>query len=179
LTFPSLTTDRIRLRKFAIADISWIGSTCDRPEMAQFIAGLPSPYTEEHARQFVERAERVWADGTSAPFVIESLDGEPLGAVEVTPRVGDPGVANIGYWLRQEARGRGAASDAVRVVSRWALETMGVARLGLFAHVKNEPSQRVAERAGFVREGTLRAWEMTPTGRRDTVAFSLLPTDLR
>ena len=37
---------------------------------------------------------------------------------------------------------------------------------------------RVAERAGFIREGTLRNWYDLRGERRDAVMFSLLPGDL-
>jgi RimJ/RimL family protein N-acetyltransferase len=34
------------------------------------------------------------------------------------------------------------------------------------------------ERAGFTREGMLRGWMATTSGRRDSVMFSLLASDL-
>ncbi len=47
--------------------------------------------------------------------------------------------------------------------------------MGFQAAPENPASQRVAERAGFTREGLLRAWLPTAEGRRDSVLFSLLP----
>ena len=41
----------------------------------------------------------------------------------------DPGLAAVGYWLRPEARGRGAATVAVQVIARRALDELGVQRL--------------------------------------------------
>jgi RimJ/RimL family protein N-acetyltransferase len=90
----------------------------------------------------------------------------------------DRGRAGVGYWLRPEGRGRGAATEALRLVSRWAFEALGIERLNLITDPENTASQRVAERAGFVREGVLRAWHPTRTGRRDSVMFSLLRSDL-
>ena len=89
---------------------------------------------------------------------------------------GDPGLAEVGYWLRREARGHGAATTAVRLVAGWAFGELGIGRLNLQTAPENLASQRVAERAGFTREGLLRAWLPTATGRRDSVMFSLLPT---
>jgi RimJ/RimL family protein N-acetyltransferase len=42
---------------------------------------------------------------------------------------------------------------------------------------ENAASQRVAERAGFTREGLLQAWLPTSAGRRDSVMYSLLSDD--
>jgi RimJ/RimL family protein N-acetyltransferase len=83
----------------------------------------------------------------------------------------------VGYWLRPEARGRGAATIAVRLVARWAFATLGIQRLSLTTAPENVPSRRVAERAGFTAEGLLRSWLPTTRGRRDCLMFSLLPAD--
>lgn len=56
--------------------------------------------------------------------------------------------------------------------------SLGVGRLSLITDPENLASQRVAERAGFRREGLLRAWHPTRSGRRDSVMFSLIPDDL-
>lgn len=69
------------------------------------------------------------------------------------------------------------ATTAVRLVSGWAFEKLGINRLNLITAPENLASQRVAERAGFTREGLLRAWMPTSDGRRDSVMFSLLPDD--
>ena len=85
--------------------------------------------------------------------------------------------AGIGYWLVAEARGRGVATHTVRLLTRWAFEALGMERIELTCGPDNEASQRVAARCGFTREGVLRAHVPFKGGRRDTVLFSLLPTD--
>ena len=79
---------------------------------------------------------------------------------------------------RKEARGRGVATRATKLLSRWALTEADVERLELTTHPENVASQRVAEKAGFTREGVLRAHTAFREGRRDSVLFSLLPSDL-
>ena len=177
--FPRGLSGRvISLRMLLPDDVAWITAACDRPEMARFVPALPSPYSESDAAGYIAFARRAWSDGTSAPFGVESLEGEPLGAVEMTFAPGDPKLAGIGYWLRPEGRGRGAATEAVVLVSRWAFEELAVERVSLITDPANVASQRVAERAGFQREGVLRAWHPTRSGRRDSVMFSLLASDL-
>lgn len=178
IPFPeNLRGPLVALRVFSAEDAQWIHVACDRPEMAQFITGLPSPYTLANAEAFVRYAQKAWELGSSAPFAITASDGQPLGAVEVHFNAADAGHAGVGYWLRPEARGRGAATEAVRLVSAWAFDKLHVDRLSLITDPANEASQRVAERAGYKREGLLRAWHPTPSGRRDSLMFSLLPSD--
>ena len=64
-----------------------------------------------------------------------------------------PGIAQTGYWVAPEARGRGLAGTALVLLSRWALATLPLIRLQLFTDVDNPASMRVAERAGFARGG--------------------------
>jgi RimJ/RimL family protein N-acetyltransferase len=77
-------------------------------------------------------------------------------------------------------RGRGVCTRALRALSRWALSDLQLQRLELVTDPENVASQRVAEKAGFRREGVLRAHLRHPDGRiRDSVIFSLLPGELR
>ena len=146
----------------------------------RWVVDAPQPYAEDDARQFIELADRAWDEGRRAIFAIANAEtASGLGVVDLHLDVrGEPGLASVGYWLRPQARGRGSAARAVRLVSRWALTELGVERLYLTTAPDNVPSQRVAERAGFNREGLLRAHLPTPAGRRDSVIFSLLPGDL-
>jgi RimJ/RimL family protein N-acetyltransferase len=175
---PPLARDGIVLRALAESDAAWIVATCDGEEMARWLPQLPSPYGERDAHEFIRRSRLVWQDGTRAPFVIAEESGEGLGAIELRFLQGDPDAAELGYWLRPEARGRGVMTKAVLLVAGWAFESLGVRRLQLATDPDNLASQRVAERAGFRCEGTLRAWLIARDDRRDAVMYSLLPQDL-
>ena len=159
-----LRGDRILLRRFTDADAPAVRRACDDPESARFLPFLPSPYTEADARAYIAFARRSWLDGSRLPFAI------------VDARTGE--VGSVGYWIGAGARGRGIATEALRLLSRWAVREHGIERLELTTHPENLASQRVAEKAGFHREGVLRAYLRFREGRRDTVMFSLLPSDL-
>nr|WP_238345130.1 GNAT family N-acetyltransferase [Actinopolymorpha cephalotaxi] len=168
----------IVLRQAEAGDAPWITAACSDRELSRYVPSIPYPYSESDARTFIDRAAEDWAQGRAALFVIaQATSGESLGAVALHPSPRDSEVAEVGYWLRREARGRGAATIAVRLVAGWAFGHLGIKRLGLQTHPENSASQRVAHRAGFTREGLLRAWMATPNGRRDSVMFSLLPED--
>jgi [ribosomal protein S5]-alanine N-acetyltransferase len=166
------------LRRPAADDIPWITTACSDRELSRYVPVIPYPYSQSDARAFVQRAVRGWAEGTGATFVIEDAPaGEGAGTIGLHLFPDDTGLAEVGYWLRREARGPGAATTAVRLVSNWAIEELGIQRVNLMTAPGNVASQRVAERAGFTREGLLRAWMPTSDGRRDCVMFSLLAAD--
>jgi RimJ/RimL family protein N-acetyltransferase len=86
----------------------------------------------------------------------------------------------VGYWCAAHERRRGIATRALRLVCRYALDELGLARIELITDVDNVASQGVAQKAGFRREGVLRSHLRHPDGhRRDSVMFSLLPGELR
>ena len=86
--------------------------------------------------------------------------------------------AEIGYGVRGDERGKGYASEALGAVARWALAEGGVQRAWLTANTDNVASVRVAEKAGFRREGTLRRAALDDDGLHDLAVFSLLDDEL-
>jgi RimJ/RimL family protein N-acetyltransferase len=169
---PPLADERIALRAWTRDDVPAIVRCCNDPRVPHFIPVIPVPYTESDAEQFIARG----CDPLELHLAIADADGGAvLGSVGVSIKSHDPAVAEIGYWLAPEARGRGAATRALSLLSRWVLRELPVARLQLTTDVENTASQRVAERGGFVREGILRAWYDRRGERRDAVMFSLVP----
>jgi RimJ/RimL family protein N-acetyltransferase len=175
---PALVAEGIVLRRLVPGDIPWITAACSDRELSQYIPAMPYPYAQSDARTFLEVADRGWAEGSGAAFVIaHAAGGDGLGTIGLHLFADDAGLAAVGYWLRREARRHGAATIAVRLVSGWAFDELGIKRLNLITVPENLASQRVVERAGFAREGILRAWMPIRDGRRDSVMFSLLPDD--
>ena len=149
-------------------------------EIARWLDAVPQPYREAEARAWVEQASSSWDEGASAPFAVaDATTGDLLGSVGFS-WVGDQHVGEIGYWMRRDARGRGLTTRAVRLASQWALRALGCERLQLRADEQNVPSQRVAEKVGFTREGVLRSVHFNARQNRrvDFVMFSLLPAEL-
>jgi RimJ/RimL family protein N-acetyltransferase len=177
---PPLSDGVVTLRPWGEeGDVEAIAAACDEPEIAQFLDEIPSPYTEDDAKEAIAHFRQGWADGSATNFAI-TTDGRPVGSVGVKWVDPDQGIAEVGYWIAAEARGRGLCTRAVRLVSRWVLEDCGGERLQLRADELNPASRKVAENAGFTQEGILRSSRYNPRlGRRvDFVMYSLLPDEL-
>ena len=159
-----------------------LAEACADEEIARWIDSIPHPYTERDARAFLAVSRRGWREGTLAAFAVSRTAGDDiLGGIGIHVIEAEQAVAEIGYWVKREARRQGAATRAVRIASRWALEECEAERLQLRADVRNVASQRVAERAGFTREGVLRSSRYSDRQHRrvDFVIFSLLPDELQ
>ena len=151
------------------------------PEIARWLDQVPQPYGLQDAHAYVAACRRGWAEGTAATFaVVDAIDRRLVGSLSLRLADLPAGVAEAGYWVAREARGRGVTTRALVLVSRWALSLDGVARLQLRADVQNSPSRRVAEKAGYTLEGVLRsaAWSKRQQRRYDWAMYSLLPEDL-
>ncbi|MFB4303655.1 GNAT family N-acetyltransferase [Actinomadura sp. NTSP31] len=85
----------------------------------------------------------------------------------------------VGYGMRSSARGRGYATESLTLISDWAIRGCGLYRVELRAMTTNHASIRVAEKAGYVREGVARGAERDAGGvNRDMLVFSRIAPDL-
>lgn len=109
--------------------------------------------------------------------MVPAETGRFAGVIGLNRTDWEAGVAEIGYWAGPAARGRGYVTEAVRALAGHAFG-LGLCRVELLAAVGNVASQRVAERAGFTREGVLRQARPVPGGRADMVVFGLLEGEL-
>ncbi|KAG6432259.1 hypothetical protein SASPL_103834 [Salvia splendens] len=100
-----------------------------------------------------------------------------VGSISVTPGSGTRScTAELGYVVAFEHWGKGVATEAVRIVAstifrKWPL----LQRLEALVDAENGRSQKVLEKAGFVREGLLRKYDVVKGKPRDMIVFSLLP----
>jgi RimJ/RimL family protein N-acetyltransferase len=178
---PPLSDGVVTLRPWRTDDIPALVECLDGDEeIVRWLEMVPQPYDLAAARAWVDEAASYWREATAAPFaIVDAITDDVLGGVgfrwiDITQAIGE-----VGYWLRLEARGRGLTTRALQLVSAWVLETLECERLQLRADELNVPSQRVAEKAGFHREGVLRSLQFSVRHKRriDFVMYSLLPGD--
>jgi RimJ/RimL family protein N-acetyltransferase len=116
------------------------------------------------------------AEGREYSFAIVGDDGRFLGGCGLNQINRIHRFANLGYWVRTSATGRGVATAAARQTAEFAFQQTDFVRLEIVCAVRNERSQRVAERAGAVREGVLRHRLLVHGQPLDAVMYSLVRT---
>jgi signal transduction histidine kinase len=174
---PSLADEAIVLRLPREADAPVIAEACTDPEIARWVP-VPVPYTPADARAFLDGVGDGWKSGADYVFAIEErASGDLVGLIDLH-RGATPDSAWVGYWLAPAARGRGHATRAVRLVVAWAFADPTLERLELMTLVGNDPSGRVALRAGFRREGILRRFLPFRERRVDAVMYAMVRDDL-
>lgn len=134
------------------------------------------PYTRRDARRWLSFVTK---QKPETNFAIE-VDGEAVGAVgyklgEDVERVS----AEIGYWVAEPYWGRGIATEALRAVTAYAMETHDLARLFAIPFEWNTASFRVLEKAGYQLEGRMRCAIVKDGRILDALLYSYTLADLK
>lgn len=167
----------IVLRPWSDADAGAVLAAVTDPDIALWSAkAVRTP--DDVTDWIVRRAD--WSEGDHVCLaVVDALGGELVGSVSLHRIDREQGDAEIGYWTAPAFRGRGVATGAVIALCRWAFLQVPIDRIELRHAVENPASARVAEKAGFTREGRLRQSYRYGDGRKyDELLWSLLRGDL-
>lgn len=150
-----LSTDDLIVRPWKEGDHEAIGTTPrDQVTGKYFGRALSSPPMDS-------------PDPDAPSFAIVRA-GEPIGRLWFRPGVRP---LEVGYYVRTEEWGQGIATRALRLVSDWMIQNGVAERIVLFTHPENLGSQKVAERAGFVRDGVEANYAEFKDGHRDAIRF--------
>lgn len=168
---PELHGDQVRLRAFRTSDVQVVLDASSDP-LIPTITTVPSTRDPAAASTFIERQHERAATGEGYSFAIADDGDAAVGQIGLWLRDLDEGRATVGHWIAPAARRHGYATDALRLLSRWAEGLAGVDRLQLYVEPWNEASWRAAERARYRREGLLRSWERVGSVRRDVFVYS-------
>jgi RimJ/RimL family protein N-acetyltransferase len=176
---PVLRDATVSLGAFCDGDTAEIVSAARDPETRRWTT-LRLDYTTADARQFVAFAAQSWATGAECVWAMRA-PGEARWAGSMALRADhrDPQLADVGFLCAPWARGRGLTTAALRLTCAWGFRELGLARIEWRAHVGNLASRWVAERVGFVFEGTQRQRLVQRGIRRDAWVGGLQPGDLR
>lgn len=176
-----MTDGRIVLRAPSLEDVWDLHEavTSSLEELTPWMGWAHPGIAREEMEDWIFRSLDGRATGHSYEFVIREAGSERclgacgLGRIDPLFRK-----ANLGYWVRTDAAGKGIASAAARLVARFGFEQVALERIEIVADVANVASQRAAEKAGAVREGIVRNGMRVRNRQSDAVMYSLVPEDL-
>lgn len=176
-----LTSDRLLLRAFQPEDVDAIYEAVRQslPELTRWLPWCHPDYSRAETQEFLGQRLAAFRDlGEHAFAIVDRGSGRFLGATGVNQIDRHGRRANLGYWLRTDATGNGYATEATRMVARWAFDVLQLQRIEIVAAIGNVCSQRVAIRVGAVQEGIARKRLRKGDLQHDAVQFSLIRDDL-
>lgn len=175
---PLVSDGAITLRPWKTGDAGFLMKASKDPAIQRYSLSRSRPLTADEARETCA-AMRLTRDASgrlSGPLVIvDAQTGDSLGQCGIDGwSVGD--VAQIGYWLAPNARGRGIATRAVGQLTTWLFD-LGAARVFLTVVEDNQASVRVAQRLGFHLEGATGEQSMWNGQRHEVLRFAIATDD--
>jgi ribosomal-protein-alanine N-acetyltransferase len=126
-----------------------------------YIAGLPA------------KRER----GELLDFLIVHPEEGPIGVTGLSELAPRDRRATVGTWFGREWWGSGANLESKAMIAALAFRHLDLQRLTAWANTRNGRSQVALERAGFQREGVLRAWHRHGETLHDVVVFGMVRRD--
>lgn len=174
------TTGSIQIRRLQPGDVDAICEAVleSRAALSPWVPWCHPGYSREDTATWVAGRSGAWDRDEEKGFVIVDATARLLGCCGIHHIDAANGVAELGYWVRSRATGRGVATEATRLLTRWAFREALLHRIEMLISAENVASQRVAEKSGAVREGILRDRMLLHGRRHDAVLFSLLNTQI-
>ncbi len=154
--------DDVRLRPFRQEDLANIVNGLDDWAVSQWLTAPPFPYTDAHARAWIDLVAQDHAGGRPGRFAVADREGDRLlGSITLDGRQGDH--PELGYWFLRAAWGRGIGTRATRAILGYAFDQLDHAVVIARTAPGNRQSNRILIKAGFRRCG--RRWLPAPTRR--------------
>ncbi len=185
LTPARIEVDELVLRPLAAADEAAIAEAMTNPDVLRWTAGKDVVRAPADKRALKWLATRIdgWSRNNAVFAVADSTTDLLLGCVTLRDVHRVPDQATVAYWVSPAARGRGIAARALDAAARWGFLAqadggLGLHRLSLDHALVNVGSCKVATRAGFLLEGTMREFYVELDGQRhDSHLHARLSTD--
>lgn len=175
---PSLENDVVRVRALEDRDApAYAAAFRDDPALGRLAGFDPEP-DEEWVRARAGDAAVHAAKGDWLQLVIAEPDDDGFAGDVILHHVDwRHEKAEIGFWVAPDARGRGLASEAVRLLLRWTFDEAALHRIELKTLPENAGALALAKRLGFTREGLLRECAVERGVRVSLELWSLLAAD--
>lgn len=164
----SLVSPNVQLAK----DV-WDVINVNREHLRPFLDFVDGTKTVEDEENYIKMKLNGEINGTDRLFFI-AYENEIIGSIDFHFIDQNNQTAEIGYWIGSEYVGRNIATEAVLFLCQIAFLEMGLNRLTIVADVLNKPSNRVAVKAGFKKEGTFKQSKKVYGEFRDFNMYALL-----
>lgn len=151
--FDAVESGRNSLRRF----LPWVDATQSETDYIRYIQSCQ----QQHARSEGFNYVVIWKN-------------RPVGAISLQQINQGNKAAAIGYWLTPFVQGQGLMSRAGAKLIEYSFQTLDLHRLEIRAALENKPSQAVAQRLGFQKEGVLRQSEYIREEYLDLIVYGLL-----
>ncbi len=175
----SFLTSTIRIRCYQPEDAGdfHLAAQESSDDVFPWLSWCHSDYSFQEAKEWSESRKKLFTQGKEFEFVIVDHEDKFLGGCCLNQINSADRMANLGYWVRTSATGRGVATQAVKLLAEFAFSQTNLERLEIICAVGNEASQQVAKNVGAVKEGVLRGRIFLHGQPHDAELYSILRSE--
>lgn len=174
---PTLETERLVLRKLAMADAEAVFAYASDPEIGRHTA-WPPHRTVADSEAYLRMALGLYEGGNEALWgVVLKEEGRVVGTCGLYDIDARHATAALGYVLALRLRGRGIMPEAMKAVLAWGFGPLGLQRVQGVCRVDNAPSTRVMEKLGLAPEGVMRSCRVVKGRRIDMKLYAILQAE--
>ena len=179
---PQLTDGTILLRPHQPEDCEamYAAVTESIAEVSLWLPWCHTGYAREETARFIALAAEAWTQATQYQFAILAADNIAfLGGISINHIARTNRLGNVGYWVRTSRTRQGIGAAAVRLILRYAFDSLGLTRLEIACIPTNTASRRVAEKVGAKFEAVARNRLVMHGTAYDAAVYGLVPQDMR
>jgi ribosomal-protein-alanine N-acetyltransferase len=169
---PFLMTPRLTLRPLEKRDVDAVFAMMRDDETMRFWdwpafkdRGVVADIVDAQVADVTAGTAMYWA-------VALSPDSDIIGSCDLSDIDRHHKRAEVGFLFSRAYWGNGYAREAMEAIVEFAIADLKIERLWARFHTGNAASQRLLERLGFIREGTLRGHIVRDGARRDCEIYA-------
>ena len=152
--YVSYITDpmSITLRPVRISDAKRFYEILNNPNFTYF---GNKPASVESEEEYIRKNQEKAKKNIEHSYAIIK-DGNVIGGCGIKIDTHRPHIGEIGYFVDEAYWGRGIATKAVRILERIGFTRHNLMRITVVMHPDNKASEKVAIKAGYTKEGTMK-----------------------
>lgn len=153
---PTLTSNRLILRPFALTDAKDVQRLVGDRAIAETTLNIPHPYENGMAEEWISIHAKNFDEDKLLNLAITIKDtNELIGAIGLVVKM-EFDRAEVGYWIGKPFWGKGYCTEAAFTLLHYGFSVMQLNRIYSTHFIENPASGRVMEKLGMKKEGILR-----------------------
>ncbi len=174
---PMLETERLRLRRLRMVDLSDLFEYASDPEVARFVMFEPHRSLDD-SRAYLHRVLSRPPGSGSITLGMEHLEtGKLLGRIVIFLDSERDARGELAYALNRSFWGQGYTAEAAKAVIDLGFRHLRLHRIQASCFPENSASARVLDKVGMRYEGTLRQYMLIKGAYQDLKMYSVLRSD--
>jgi len=151
-----IESKRLILRNWEDGDVEDIVEGLNNIEVSKWMASVPYPYTENDARNFIERAKDNDENVKIALAIVLKESNKVIGGTEIRNINKKDGTAGGGIWLNEKYQKNGYGTEAFSARNKYCFDVLGLRRIENGYFPDNEKSRKMQIKLGYKDEGIRR-----------------------